>query len=150
MNLTSRPHKSGERMRAAREKMTPRTSQIFLISSARPRTRSLRTPLPLLALTLLSLPFAERVLRACTLIYAYNVPTLRTVAQELLDRRILFLLPSLWPSFSFFLILHISRAGSISSAVRFALGPRLLACNAYARVIFSTQSVWRDSSTSNS
>lgn len=44
MNLTSRPHKSGERMRAAREKMTPRAPQIFLISSARPRTRSLRVP----------------------------------------------------------------------------------------------------------
>lgn len=69
--------------------MTSHAPQIFLISTTRtcnlrsPHTRSCPCP-----------PFAERVLRACTLIYAYNVPTLWTVAQELLDRRILFLLPS--------------------------------------------------------
>ena len=84
------PHKSDERMRV--KKMTPRAPEIFLISSARPRIRIRSLPLPLHTLILLSFPFAERVLRACTLIYAYNVPTLRTVAQELLDRRILFLL----------------------------------------------------------
>lgn len=126
MNLTSRPHKSGERMRAShcvRKKTTPRATN-FSDKRRAARTRGHRTPLPL------SCPhppfsslFAERVLRACTLIYAYNVPTLRTVAQELLDRRILFLLLSLQASLSL----------SLSHSPHLLSGSHFQRCQARAR-----------------
>jgi len=80
------------------------------------------------------LSFTERVLRACTLIYAYNVPTLWTVAQELLDRRAFFFLLSL--SLSLSLSLRLSSGPHFQRGpVRALDGVRLLARSTYARVI---------------